>query len=157
MMMLWLLCGTAALNAPSVLQRRLVPTPRAHAPTLFEPTVSILFHRAQTASALKRQNPEEWDWCPHLRRTPRDWLSLARALWATLVANFLRMLDPSTRFPKPKPAPLSVLASSVGKETLIENKYGRKAKIKTSRRPPVMLRRRNIDAYSALAEGLFDC
>ena len=46
-----------------------------------------------------------------------------------LKAELIVALDPSSRFPKPKPPPLSLLAQSVGKEKLIENK-GRKAKIK---------------------------
>ena len=67
-----------------------------------------------------------------------------------LKAELIVALDPSSRFPKPKPPPLSLLAQSVGKEKLIENK-GRKAKIKKTR----YVRVRRMDAFEAMDAGFF--
>ena len=97
----------------------------------------------------------EWNvrtgWCPTTLRQPRVswWVrgwERGRQLLRSLTVRLLRSLDPSTRFPKPKPPPLSVLAQSVGKETLISNKYGRKPKIK---------RIKKMDGWAALENSFF--
>jgi len=82
------------------------------------------------------------------------WLLVARRMSIDLLACALQRLDPSKRLPKPKPAPLSLLAQSVGKETLIENK-GRRATIRSKAHKRHVLKRSYLSGWDALEGGIF--
>ena len=85
--------------------------------------------------------------------TVRTWCSRCAQRQSEVTSSLLRVLDPSTRFPNPEPPPLSLLAKSVGREQLIENK-GRKAKIKKTRRGFIRPQAQQLNAWSALYDGL---
>ena len=121
-----------------------------------EPHRYLFLYHVRPAATFRTQ-PPSW-WCPGLRHSTTQrfslWWSQHRQRQSELTTSLLRALDPSTRFPKPEPPPLSLLAKSVGKEQLIENK-GRKAKIKKTRRGFIRPQPQQLDAWSALDDGLF--
>jgi len=156
----------SAMEIARPLMTGLVPCiGRASIPHMWiEPHRALLVHTAQPDAT--RYCPLSWGWCP--MAVPRQhamdmvWqaMALLKRLTATLVVAFLRAIDPSTRFPKPKPPPLSILASSVGKEALVENR-GRTATIKKTTRSGLFgakqqpRRRTSISGWDALDKGFF--
>ena len=130
-------------------------SPRSPAPCAWIEPHRYLFLYHVRPTTTWRFCPPEYVWCPTEQPQPLNRLQQLRETGAEFLAAMLTKLDPSRRFPKPKPPPLSMLAKSVGKETLVENK-GRKAKIKKTRTR--FIRRtmspRRVDGWDALEDYL---
>jgi len=120
-----------------------------------EPHRYLFLYNVRPAATV-RTHPPSW-WCPGLRHSTTQrfssWCSRCAQRQSEVTSSLLRVLDPSTRFPNPEPPPLSLLAKSVGREQLIENK-GRKAKIKKTRRGFIRPQAQQLNAWSALDDGL---
>jgi len=153
------LVGVATLGA--------LTTRTGLAPTINRPSARmwiddrqlLFFSRLRAPPRTAPFCPPSDGWCPEMPHNNRvgevliKWWTRGRQLQQKIISTIIARLDPSSRFPKPQPAPLSLLAQSVGKETLVENK-GRKAKIRRRRR---VVRKSHIEnnGWAAMEDGCF--
>ena len=120
-----------------------------------EPHQYLFLYRTRVATAPRWPVPSPDFWCPAPDVQAPSWLAQARYWQAAQTTNLLKRLDPSSRVPTPQPGALSLLAESVGSESLVKNR-GRTAKIKKAKHHLFVQKpQQHLDGWGALECGVF--